>query len=233
MCGILGTINKVFDQKALELIKHRGPDSSGMETFMVKKHVVRLSLARLAIVDLSETGHQPMITSCGNYALIFNGEVYNHLDLRVKLPNVQFKGHSDTETVLYYIKEFGIASAKNLNGIFGFSFLDIENELLYVVRDHFGVKPVYWFNDSNSFLFSSEIRPINYILGKKETDTGNLPTLLYLRYLPSPLTLYRGINKLRPGHYLEIDLSANKIETKEINFVKRSLIKVKKIRKRY
>ena len=220
MCGILGTINKIFDQDALDLIKHRGPDSSGIASFKVNTHEVLLSIARLAIVDLSETGRQPMITACGNYALVFNGEIYNHLDLRKKLPNVQFKGRSDTETALYYVKEFGIEGVKDLNGIFGFSFLDAQKEQLYVVRDHFGTKPVYWCNLGDSFLFASEIRPINYILDKVQPELDNLPTLLHLRYLPSPLTLYKGINKLRPGHYLEIDLSANTLQPKEINFVK-------------
>lgn len=219
MSGILGSINKDFDQNALELIKHRGPDSSGIESFQINSHKVLLGMTRLAIVDLSETGRQPMITSCGKYSIVFNGAIYNHLELRKKLPNIQFKGHSDTETVLYYIKEFGIEKVNDLNGIFGFSFLDLENERLYVVRDHFGAKPVYWCNLENSFLFASEIRPIKYILETVSPDLTNLPTLLYLRYLPSPLTLYSSIRKLKPGHYLEIDLSTNKIEPREINFV--------------
>lgn len=219
MCGILGTINRSFDQDTLDLIKHRGPDSSGIESFDINTHKVLLGMVRLAILDLSETGHQPMVTHCGNYALVFNGEIYNHLDLRKELPNVKFKGHSDTETVLYYVKEFGIESVKNLNGIFGFSFLDIQNERLYVVRDHFGIKPVYWWNEEDVFLFSSEIRPIKHVMGTVLPEFNNLPTLLHLRYLPSPLTLYRGINKLRPGHYLEIDLSTKKIQPQEKNFV--------------
>lgn len=219
MCGILGTINQTFNQSALDFIRHRGPDSSGIEAYKINNHEVLLGMTRLAIVDLSETGRQPMVTPCGNYALVFNGEVYNHLDLRKKLPEVQFKGSSDTETVLYYIKEFGIENVKDLNGIFGFSFLDLQNERLYIVRDHFGVKPVYWFNNGDSFLFASEIRPIKYILETVAPDLTNLPTLLYLRYLPSPLTLYKGINKLRPGHYLEINLAEKKLQPKELNFI--------------
>lgn len=219
MCGILGTINRSFDQDILDLIKHRGPDSSGIASFGMNAHNVLLGMVRLAIVDLSDAGNQPMISPCGNYALVFNGEIYNHLDLRKKLPNVKFKGQSDTETILHYIKEFGIDSIRNLNGIFGFAFLDIQNEQLYIVRDHFGVKPVYWCIQENKFLFSSEIRPIKRIMGKTFIANDNLPTLLHLRYLPSPLTLYRGINKLRPGHYLEINLSSEKIQLIEKNFV--------------
>lgn len=220
MCGILGTINKAFDRNALNLLQHRGPDSSGIEAFKVNSHDVLLGMTRLAIVDLSETGRQPMVTPCGNYVLVFNGEVYNHLDLRKKLPEVDFKGSSDTETVLYYIKEFGIDKANDLNGIFGFSFLDQKNGRLYIVRDHFGVKPVYWCSHEDLFLFASEIRPIKYILKMVEPELNYLPTLLCLRYLPSPLTLNKNINKLRPGHYLEVDLSLKKINPKEVNFVR-------------
>lgn len=219
MCGILGTINKSFNENALELIKHRGPDSLGIENFEINGNEVTLGMTRLAILELSEAGYQPMISSCNNYALIFNGEIYNHLELRKKLTNIQFKGHSDTETVLYYIKKFGIGSVKDLNGIFGFSFLDIQNQKLYVVRDHFGVKPIYYTSHENAFLFSSEIRPIQFILNGVEPDLTNLPTLLHLRYLPSPLTLYKDINKLRPGHYLEINLDEKKLEPKELNYI--------------
>ncbi len=220
MCGILGSINKTFDQSALNLIRHRGPDSSGIRDFKINKHEVLLAMTRLAIVDLSETGNQPMFSDCLNYVLIFNGEVYNHKELREKLSEIRFNGHSDTETVLYYIRKFGIDRAEDLNGIFGFSFLDIKNKKLYVVRDHFGIKPIYWYHRGNSFLFSSEIRPIRFILGAIEPALDNLPTLLYLRYLPSPLTLYTDINKLRPGHYLEVDLGKDAMEAIEISFVK-------------
>lgn len=190
----------------------------GLDDFQVSDHKVMLGMTRLAIVDLSEAGEQPLISSCGNYVLIFDGEIYNHLELRKKLPAIIFKGYTGAETALYYIMEYGIERIKDFNGTFGFSFLDISNERLYLVRDQFGVKPVYWFCKDNNFLFSSEIRPINYILRKIEPDLNNLSTLLRLRYLPSPLTPYQQINKLRPGHYLEVDLSSKEIKFREKNF---------------
>ena len=218
MCGILGTINKKFNQDTLNLISHRGPDSSGIESFDIDNHKILFAQTRLAIVDLSEAGHQPMISSCGNYAITFNGEIYNHLDFKKKLPEINFKGHSDTETILYYLIKYGIESVKDFNGIFGFSFLDIKNKKQYIVRDHFGVKPVYYFHSGNQLIFSSEIRPIK-ALTKQELNKQNLATLLRLRYLPSPNTLFSGIKKIKPAHYLEIDLSNEEIKPIEKSFV--------------
>lgn len=220
MCGIIGSINKPYNLDALKLIAHRGPDASEIESFKVAQHDIRLGLVRLAIVELSDAGKQPMISSCGKFAITFNGEIYNHLDLREKLKEVEFKGHSDTETILYYLRKFGIESVNDFNGIFGFSFLDIENEKMYLARDHFGVKPVYYFKNQRSFIFSSEIRPVKNLMENPAPDFENLPTLLRLRYLPSPLTLHQNIQKLKPGHYIEVDLSAEELEFKEKYFVK-------------
>ncbi|MDC8002354.1 asparagine synthase (glutamine-hydrolyzing) [Aequorivita todarodis] len=226
MCGIIGSINKSYNLGTLKLIEHRGPDASEIECFKVAQNDIWLGLVRLAIVELSEAGRQPMISSCGKFAITFNGEIYNHLDLREKLPEVDFKGHSDTETILYYLRKFGIDSVVDLNGIFGFSFLDIENEKLYLARDHFGVKPVYYFKDEKSFVFSSEIRPVKNLQENSEPDFDNLPTLLRLRYLPSPLTLHKNIQKLRPGHYIEVDLASEILQYSEKYFVKAHQIKV-------
>lgn len=219
MCGIIGSINKPFDLSTLKLIEHRGPDASEIEGFKVAQHDIRLGLVRLAIVELSDAGRQPMISSCGKFAITFNGEIYNHLDLRKKLSEIEFKGHSDTETILYYLMKFGIGSLVDFNGIFGFSFLDIENEKLYLARDHFGVKPVYYVQGDNYFSFSSEIRPLKNLELSIEPALENLPTLLRLRYLPSPLTLYKNIKKLKPGHYITVDLSSKELLYSEKYFV--------------
>src|SRR5690606_6770733 len=137
-----------------------------------------------------------------------------------KLKEINFKGRSDTETILYYIIKFGIESINDFNGIFGFSFLDIENKKLYLARDHFGVKPVYYLQDEKHFIFSSEIRPIKYLQENSTPDLENLPTLLRLRYLPSPLTLHENIQKLKPGHYIEVDLDSEKLLYSEKYFPK-------------
>lgn len=231
MCGIIGSINKKYDLKSLKLIEHRGPDASEIESFKVAEHDIRLGLVRLAIVELSEAGRQPMISSCGKFAITFNGEIYNHLDLRKKLTGIEFKGHSDTETILYYLMKFGIDSVVDFNGIFGFSFLDIENEKLYLARDHFGVKPVYYAKGDNYFTFSSEIRPLKNLEETIEPALDNLPTLLRLRYLPSPLTLYKNIEKVKPGHYITADLASEKISYSEKYFIK-EVPKAEKISKK-
>ncbi|QAA82191.1 asparagine synthase (glutamine-hydrolyzing) [Aequorivita sp. H23M31] len=220
MCGIIGSINRPFDLSALKLIEHRGPDASEIENFEVGQHKVGLGLVRLAIVELTDAGKQPMISSCGKFAISFNGEIYNHLDLREKLKEINFKGRSDTETILYYLIKFGIDSVSDFNGIFGFSFLDIENKKLFLARDHFGVKPVYFLQDDGHFIFSSEIRPIKYLQENPSPDVENLPTLLRLRYLPSPLTLHKEIQKLKPGHYIEVDLASEKLNYSEKYFPK-------------
>lgn len=222
MCGIIGSINSPFDLSALKLIEHRGPDASEIENFEVGEHQIGLGLVRLAILELTEAGKQPMISSCGKFAISFNGEIYNHLDLREKLKEIEFKGRSDTESILYYLMKFGIDSVSDFNGIFGFTFLDIENKKLYLARDPFGVKPVYYLRDDEDFIFSSEIRPVKELQKNPTPDLQNLSTLLRLRYLPSPLTLHENIHKLKPGHYIEVDLASKKLLYSEKYFPKKT-----------
>jgi asparagine synthase (glutamine-hydrolysing) len=153
MCGIVGTINKPFDNSVLDLIKHRGPDDGEILDLNISDSKITLGHRRLSIQDLSAAGHQPMYSYCGKFVIIFNGEIYNHLDLRKKLTDIEFKGHSDTETIVNYIAKFGIESIKDLNGIFGFSLLDVENNKLYVARDRYGVKPIYFCVKDDEFIF--------------------------------------------------------------------------------
>ncbi|MBN2789741.1 MAG: asparagine synthase (glutamine-hydrolyzing) [Candidatus Delongbacteria bacterium] len=208
MCGILGSINYDFNDDLLDLIKHRGPDRQSIFRDTTFDNKITLGQTRLSIVDLSESGNQPMLSECGNYCIIFNGEIYNHIQLREKLKRTKFNGHSDTETVLYYIIEKGIDSIKDFNGIFAFSVYDRESGKLYLARDKYGVKPLYHFCDGNKVLFSSEIRPIKKSINAS-LDPTSLNLMLNLRYCPSPTTLLKGINKLRPGHFAEIDLKTN------------------------
>ncbi len=221
MCGILGTINKSFDASVLDVIKHRGPDDFGMETIEVLDNVVQLGQRRLSIIDLSQAGHQPMQTDCGQYMIIYNGEVYNYEELRDRLPcNLAFKGHSDTETLLYYLKEYGIEGVRDFNGIFAFAFLDLEKKKMYLARDPFGVKPLYYAQgEHKDLIFSSELGPIKAILKKREVDLNAMATLLRLRYNPSPYTLDSNIKKIRPGHYFEIDLINGKLESRHVAFL--------------
>jgi asparagine synthase (glutamine-hydrolysing) len=211
MCGIVGAINKPFNNDILDLIKHRGPDDSEILNLLIKDNKITLGHRRLSIQDLSSAGHQPMYSACKKFVIIFNGEIYNHLELRKKLNGIDFQGHSDTETIVNYIAKFGIESVKDFNGIFGFSLVDIENNKLYVVRDRYGVKPIYYYNQNNELLFASEMRPIEKLINTN-IDKDNLATLLSLRYNLSPTTLYKNIHKLRAGHIVEYDLKDNNID---------------------
>lgn len=208
MCGIVGTVNKPFDKSLLELISHRGPDDSDIVNLKSGSSEIHLGHVRLSIQDLSVAGHQPMSSACGNFVIIFNGEIYNHLDLREKLSDIEWKGHSDTETIVNYMARYGIESVKDFNGIFGFALFDIVNEKLYVARDRYGIKPIYFYQNSNELIFSSEIRPIKKLIDS-HVDKANLATLLKLRYNPAPTTLYGDIQKLRAGHILEYDMQTH------------------------
>ena len=209
MCGILGTINKPFDKNILETISHRGPDDNDILNIQNSSGEINLGHVRLSIQDLSNAGHQPMYSACKNFVIVFNGEIYNHLELRAKITDISWNGHSDTETIINYIARFGIKSIKDFNGIFGFAIYDIKNEKIYIVRDRYGVKPIYYYHDDNKFIFSSEIRPIKKLVDS-EIDRNNLATLLKLRYNPSPITLYDNIHKLKAGHIIEYNIR-NKI----------------------
>jgi asparagine synthase (glutamine-hydrolysing) len=211
MCGIIGGVNQKIDISLLDLIKHRGPDRQDLYEDIKNQNSVWLGHARLSIVDLTEAGNQPMISECGNYILVFNGEIYNHLELRSELKFNTYRGHSDTETLLYYLIEKGKEGLNDLNGIFSFAFYDKRKKKLLLVRDRFGVKPLYYFIKNDKVMFSSEIRPLKKILNP-EIFLDGLSTLLQLRYIPSPFTLHQGIMKLRPGHYLEINLSNDRLK---------------------
>lgn len=210
MCGILGAVN-FYVENSLSEIKHRGPDFQSSVEFQTKNHVISLGHTRLSILDLSEAGNQPMISEEGDYCIIFNGEIYNHLELRKKLTRKKFNGHSDTETILYYLIEFGIEAVVDFNGIFAFSFFSKKTNKLYLARDPFGVKPLYYYHYQNNLVFSSEIRPIHHLGIKKELDKTLLSTFLRLRYLPSPHTLFKNIKKVKPGECITVDLGNKSI----------------------
>lgn len=210
MCGIAGSVNSALSIEDVSLINHRGPDNISIVKAVVAGNDVYLGHTRLSIQDLSDAGNQPMYTACGNYCIVFNGEIYNHLQLREKLSHVKFRGHSDTETILYYLKEYGIKGVAEFNGIFAFAFLDKLQRKLYLVRDHFGVKPLYYYQNGNCFIFGSEIKIIkNNIAYKRDIDLKALNSFLTLRYNPSPQTLFKNIRKLEASTYLEYNFNGN------------------------
>ena len=207
MCGILGSVNKTFENDTLELISHRGPDDSDIIKLVHQNNTISLGHVRLAIQDLSEAGHQPMYSASKKYIIIFNGEIYNHLELREELKEIEFRGHSDTETIVNYIEKFGIDSIRKFNGIFGLAIFDIEHQKLYLARDRFGVKPLYYYHNDKELIFSSEMKPILKLVPNLKLDIDALNEYLVLRYNPSPKTMVQNIKKVYPGEILEYSLN--------------------------
>ena len=207
MCGIFGSIGSEITDTLLESLRHRGPDGDGLERIKTNGGSVWLGHTRLAILDLSPAGHQPMRSQDGRWWVTFNGEIYNHRELRQELPG-PFRGHSDTETLVELIATQGVEKAvPRLNGMFAFAALDIFENKLYLARDPFGVKPLYYWQQDNSLAFSSEVRALRQLLPGIGIDSEGLRRFLTLRYAPSPVTLWQGIRRLPPGHLLVIDVA--------------------------
>ncbi len=220
MCGVIGSVNSNQNlDEAISSLRHRGPDSFGKESFEVQGKTVQLAHARLAILDLSPAGHQPMQSKNQRWWISYNGEIYNHLELRKEL-DCEFIGHSDTETLIELIAQTNDVEkvAQKLNGFFAFAALDRQEGKLYLVRDPFGIKPLYYAkchdNSTDSFLFASEVRALK-ALGQVDGDLNEdaLDTFLTLRYVPSPLTLWNGVKRLAPGHILSMNIASGHYES--------------------
>ena len=203
MCGIAGGIgfNDHHINGVLSSIAHRGPDSSGS---FVEENIF-LAHTRLAIQDLSENGNQPMFSDDGRYVIVFNGEVYNHLDIRAKLgDNVTYRSTGDTETVLYAFVRYGSSCLDMFNGIFAFSIYDRKEKELFLARDQMGVKPLYIYTDKNRLLFSSEIKTFLNFDIEKTLNIRSFANYLTFLWSPGSLTPFEKVTKLLPGHYLRI-----------------------------
>lgn len=205
MCGIVGAIGKInFDyKKSIQSISHRGPDSSGV----FNEDAVFLGHTRLSIQDLSENGNQPMFSNDGRYVIVFNGEVYNHLEVRESLINdFEFKSTGDTETVLYAYIKYGKDALNLFNGIFAFAVYDIQERVIFIARDQFGVKPLYIYQDHNCFLFSSEIK--SFLAYEIDLELRPSAIANYISFLWSPgtETPFAKVNKLLPGHYVQFNI---------------------------
>lgn len=206
MCGIIGSVNCPLSDQTVQLIRHRGPDGFGAQKLAVQSHSVELYHHRLSILDLSSNGSQPMESSDGQGIITFNGEIYNHQELKDTLQGVVFRGHSDTETLVNLCRTGCTENTLSLlNGIFSFAYLDRELEKLYLVRDRFGVKPLYYFFEENRVVFSSELRSIITVVGQKYL-IGSIATGIEIRHLPAPATMFKNIYKVEPGQVVTISL---------------------------
>lgn len=210
MCGFLGSIHFELEinKNALSLIDHRGPDDMGY----FEDGPLFLGHTRLSIIDVSSAGHQPMFTEDKRYCIVFNGEIYNHLDIRSELmPKYTFRSHSDTETILYGFEEYGVEIFNKLNGIFAFALYDNLTKDLYLVRDHFGVKPFYYYDQNGQMIFGSELKTMTSYPGFDKTIS---PSALvnYINFLWSPgeTTPFIKVKKLEAGHYIKMNVNQPK-----------------------
>ncbi|MCP4976870.1 MAG: asparagine synthase (glutamine-hydrolyzing) [Maribacter sp.] len=245
MCGIIGILNPfngvapIVVKKMADAITHRGPDAEGFlfasdSEFKLCQSFEQpgfnptcvLGHRRLSIVDL-ECGLQPLCNEDETVWITYNGEIYNHQELRRELlasGHVFKTDHSDTEVIIHAYEEWGIKGFDRLNGIFGLGILDLKKKRLVLARDHFGVKPVYYYLNKNHFIFASEIKSIleNSKVGR-DLNLNALSDYLSFRYVPSPRTIFKDVFKLVAGGYLEIDLERNQI-VKIDNYTSESII---------
>lgn len=219
MCGFLGVLintstskcpsNKLFFvDKMISSLRQRGPDDSG--SWFDAQMGIALGHARLAIMDLSPAGCQPMTSAGDRFVIAFNGEIYNHLDLRNQLESQgsapSWRGHSDTETLLACFSAWGIESTlKATIGMFALALWDKQERKLTLARDRLGEKPLYWGWCGETLLFGSELKALKaYPNFNAEVDRGALSLLLRYNYIPAPYTIYQGIEKLPAGQYVQI-----------------------------
>ncbi len=216
MCGIIGIINK--DQQPVDfqilkgmadVINHRGPDDEGNYI----DGSVGFYHNRLSIIDLN-TGHQPMVS--GDNVIVFNGEIYNYIELRESLikQGHHFKTKSDTEVILKMYEEYDLDFFEKLNGMFAFIIFDKAKNRIITARDHFGIKPLYYYFDDNVILYASEIKALlQHPNVFPEPNFHVVGEYLTLQFVLDDLTLFKGIKKVLPGHYQVIDLLNMKIQT--------------------
>lgn len=209
MCGIAGFIDferQTSAETGLALaesmaaaIRHRGPDDGG--TWGDATQGVFLAHRRLSIVDLSAAGHQPMVSASGRYVIVFNGEVYNHGEIRQRLERFSWRGNSDTEVMLAAVEQWGLEAAlQQFVGMFAFALWDRENATLTLVRDRFGEKPLYWGQFGSTLLFSSELKAMKQhpaFVGAVNRDA--LAGYMTYGYLPGTASIYQQVQKLSPG----------------------------------
>jgi len=216
MCGIAGTINFVDVDRLNAMTDaqaHRGPDDRGVRMFPEER--VGLGHRRLSILDLSPAGHEPMSNTDETLWITFNGEIYNFIELRSELEKegCVFKSQTDTEVILRLYERDGTDCIKRLNGIFALAILDRKRKKVVLARDHFGVKPLYYYRSQDKFVFASEIKGIlaSGIYSPEINWQAFYDYFTYL-YVPCPQTIFAGIYQLPPAHFLEFDLDTNQTQ---------------------
>ena len=216
MCGIVGIYSSAERVTHDELrrmnatITHRGPDDEG---YLIDGPV-GLAMRRLSIIDLAG-GHQPISNEDGTCSIVYNGEIYNHRELRSDLERRghRFRTHSDTEVIVHQYEETGRECPHAFNGMFGFAIWDAGRQVLLLARDRLGIKPLYYYWDGRTLVFGSELKAV---LASprvpRELEPESVWNYLSFRYTPAPMTMWRGVHKLPPGHTLRLDVRAGTLD---------------------
>lgn len=206
MCGILGVVDttkqttKAQVAAMLERLAHRGPDGAGLYA----DTTAFVGNRRLALLDISDTGAQPMQHE-GRYVISYNGEIYNFADVKTKLEalGATFAGNSDTEVLLKAWARWGVAAVEHFRGMFAFVVWDAQQQMLWAVRDRVGVKPLYYWHDAHRCVCASELKALcTHPATPRTLNQSALALYLQLGYVPAPHSVYEGVHKLLPGHYL-------------------------------
>lgn len=208
MCGIAGLFGQDGEPRPAlarmrDALRHRGPDAEGLVTFPGGG----LAHTRLSVIDCSEAANQPFAWGGGRYQLVYNGELYNYLDLRRELEGagVSFHTQSDTEVLAAALGTWGVDALPRLNGMFAFGWHDAERDSLLLARDHLGIKPLFHAETGRGFVFASELGALMQSgMVNAGFDRDALDAFLMLQYVPAPRTIYAAVRKLRPGHWMRV-----------------------------
>ena len=212
MCGIAGYISneKLNTVEMLNVLKHRGPDHHAGYTDYYNSKEIFLGHTRLSIIDLSSNGNQPMFSDDKQIVIVFNGEIYNFEELKLKYFQQDFfHSKTDTEVVLKLYQKFGISFINELNGDFALSIYDKKLNKVFLIKDHVGVKPLYYYTDGTKFIFGSEVKTILASGIKPSLADDELLNYFVFKYTPKNNTLYKNIFRIPPASYIEYDLNVN------------------------
>ncbi len=212
MCGIAGHISykggitKNHVKAMTDAIHHRGPDGEG--SYINPSYTAALGHRRLSFLDLSEAGKQPMTNEDSTLWITYNGEIYNYIELRSELEKFghRFQSHTDTEVILHGYEQWGAGVLTRLKGMFAFGIWDETSRELFLARDRFGIKPLYYYNRDGHFVFASEIKAIKANQAVNTTlDMTSFADFFVYRYIPGTKTIWQEVNKLPPAHYLVVN----------------------------
>lgn len=218
MCGIAGfidfksTTSKETLHQMVNSMQYRGPDDSGVELFEEKNALIGFGQARLSIIDLSAAGHQPMHFK--HLSIVFNGEIYNYKEIKAELIEKGrfFKTLTDTEVILQSFDQWGFKCVDRFIGMFAFVIYDRNSNKIVIFRDRAGVKPFYYYQKNNLFLFGSELKALmTHSKFEKAIDEAVLPNYFHYGYIAAPYTIFKHTHKLMPGHYMELDLNTQSL----------------------